>query len=693
MVVLCFPAEMAYAAASSYTNAKEFFDSTGEKNGKHIDIYNGNIYFATQAKLSSSSSNLRYYTLGFDVTLTGNGKSVSFAVKRGGSLAEVPESGKKDGTYEYILYCISTNSIRTLARATKNTSVETVLAASNIEVRMDAIMTTLQNGTVHGGIVENGSGGITVTSNPVYRLKNSTDLSVMKDIFSGHDFKSYTNIAQPLDNCQLDIMYQLGAYTSLGSGYTTSSVTIGGQTLTNVLFQSNKVVTDSKKVLQTLTLRNPTTMGLKKTGYYLPSGAEWKKSNGVTYSATATYEPKDLHPEAGIRNLGIVLSANWKANPYTIYYDANGGMGAVAPSSMAYDTTAPLRANTFTRTGYRLKEGAEWNTKPDGTGTSYKSGDDVLNLTSEYNGKITLYANWEPCVYEITTDKHGGTGGTDAFYEKYNTGFYSTLDGTSGITSITTPSRTGYTFLGYFTSINGLGNMIVTNTGAINVVNTFFIRDALIHADWEANKYTVTFDKQGGEYGSDTAVATYDKSFPVADAPVRAGYTFKGYYTAKNGGGTQIYNENMASDTIYKYTNGVTLYAYWVDDILPQVELTVNINDWTNQKVTLTAEASDYGVGLKSLYIYRISENGSLITVASATALNGIKTKTLTFTNTQEGSIRYKAVVTDVNGCTAESYNTAYYDITAPTGTNIEVDVEDNVFTIELDITDINTGN
>jgi len=241
--------------------------------------------------------------------------------------------------------------------------------------------------------------------------------------------------------------------------------------------------------------------------------------------------------------------------------------------------------------------------------------------------------------------------------------------------------------------MNGKGNLIVTRMGVINVLNNFYSRDALIHADWKANNYTVTFDKQGGEYGSDSAIATYDQPFPIADASKRDGYTFKGYYTEKNGAGTQIYNENMASDIIYKYTNNVTLYAHWVDDILPQVELTVNISDWTNQKVILTAEASDYGVGLKSLYIYKIREDGSLVTVASAPTLNGAKTKTLSFTNLEQGIIRYKAVVTDVNGCTAEGYNVAYYDVTAPSGSDVEVEISDNVFDIELDITDINTGN
>ena len=46
------------AEESIYTNAKEFYENTGQTDGKHIDVINGTVYFATKAKLASSSSNL-----------------------------------------------------------------------------------------------------------------------------------------------------------------------------------------------------------------------------------------------------------------------------------------------------------------------------------------------------------------------------------------------------------------------------------------------------------------------------------------------------------------------------------------------------------------------------------------------------------------------------------------------------------
>ena len=36
-----------------------------------------------------------------------------------------------------------------------------------------------------------------------------------------------------------------------------------------------------------------------------------------------------------------------------------------------------------------------WNTKDDGTGTSYQAGQSVKNLTTQPNGIVTLYAMWK----------------------------------------------------------------------------------------------------------------------------------------------------------------------------------------------------------------------------------------------------------------------------------------------------------
>lgn len=184
-----------YQAATSYTNAKEFYESTG-LNGEyyHAEAAYGRVYYATKGKLASSSTNLKYNTIGFDITLSGNGTSVSFTVqKRGGSMAELPDV--ESGGYNYSFYVITEDKLFGLATKSDASRAAKVLSASTIKVRMDAIMTTVKGTVKQGGITEDGSGGFTYWGE-IYRLKDSADLKAMKEIFSGHEFKSYKDIKQ-----------------------------------------------------------------------------------------------------------------------------------------------------------------------------------------------------------------------------------------------------------------------------------------------------------------------------------------------------------------------------------------------------------------------------------------------------------------------------------------------------------------
>ena len=689
---MCISGEI-YYGASRYNNAKLFFESTGQIDGKHIEVVDGMVYFATKGGLASSSTMLLVQTIGHDVTLSGNGKSITFSVKRGGSLQEVPGSRVQDSSHIYNLYQIETKRLIGLAKSTGYQDVETVLSAQRIMVRMDAIMTTKQNGKLHGSVEENGSGGLN-ESGTIYHLKNSSHLAQIKQIFSGFNFECFKEIETPLENYQLTLMYNVGENVSLGNGYHTGTFTSGNTTVSNILYKNGSIVKPSYKLLQEFYLVDPGVNGanLYKEGYHLGDGngnGVWKTSQGAEFSASELYHPKRIVPGVGTSNKTVVLHANWKPNDYSIVYNAAGGKGTVATTKATYDTYGQLRKNTFTKTGYYLPEGAEWI---DEDGNTYANGMSFINWTAEQGGEITLYANWKPLVVMIDLDKQGGTGGTDAFWQKYGVGYYSEEECTNSILDISVPTRTGYTFKGYYSYVNGGLPLLIEQNGQIHVTNTFFTKSKTAYANWVANTYTITYDKQGGIFGTDSAIATYDEVFPSADAPVRNGYTFKGYFTERNGNGTCIYNENMASDLTFRYTKDLPLYAYWIDESAPEITLNVSHDTWTNQEVTLTAEAWDFGSGLSSVTIYRIDEDGNEQEVAAAEDLNGAQMKELSFVNTEEGIIRYKAVAADEKGNTSESYNVVYYDITAPTGTVIVTETEDGRFHFEIDITDINNG-
>ena len=83
-------------------------------------------------------------------------------------------------------------------------------------------------------------------------------------------------------------------------------------------------------------------------------------------------------------------------------FDANGGKGNMANQTFTFGSSANLNENTFTKIDHAFKC---WNTKPDGTGTSYENS---TSYTMQTEG-ITLYAQWERLYsyrdYDATTEK------------------------------------------------------------------------------------------------------------------------------------------------------------------------------------------------------------------------------------------------------------------------------------------------
>ena len=88
------------------------------------------------------------------------------------------------------------------------------------------------------------------------------------------------------------------------------------------------------------------------------------------------------------------LKAIWEPNTYTVSFNKNdnSASGSMSNISMTYDVSSTLPSNSFTRTGYKF---VGWNTKADGSGTTYSDGASVSNLTTTNNDTVTLYAQWQ----------------------------------------------------------------------------------------------------------------------------------------------------------------------------------------------------------------------------------------------------------------------------------------------------------
>lgn len=130
------------------------------------------------------------------------------------------------------------------------------------------------------------------------------------------------------------------------------------------------------------TAKTLTANAFKKTGYSF-SGWAISASGNVAFADKASVSGLTTTSGATVN-----LYAKWKANTYTVAYNANGGLGTMSSVAHTYDTAKTLTKNTFTKEGYMFMG---WSTSSSGD-VEYKDGESVKNLVT--SGTITLYAVW-----------------------------------------------------------------------------------------------------------------------------------------------------------------------------------------------------------------------------------------------------------------------------------------------------------
>ena len=92
----------------------------------------------------------------------------------------------------------------------------------------------------------------------------------------------------------------------------------------------------------------------------------------------------------------LSCTALWKANPYTIAFDTQGGP-EVPSISATYDQDVTLPA-PGARNGYRF---TGWNTKADGSGTAYQAGIALAKPNLATSGTAKLFAQWDAVISAV----------------------------------------------------------------------------------------------------------------------------------------------------------------------------------------------------------------------------------------------------------------------------------------------------
>lgn len=328
-------------------------------------------------------------------------------------------------------------------------------------------------------------------------------------------------------------------------------------------------------------------------------------------------------------NDSVTLYAQWKPNTGKIYYDANGGSiagddglptgvhkytnpdtgvtvyykldsdGIVLKSSTStvtdmyaksinYESTEfnPTNVGTFgiKRAGYHVKSGEEWNTKSDGTGTSYNQGSNEINkaksdlkLSSETGNDITLYAQWE--INTLSIYYHLNNGSEDASASTSTYWKTATADyGTNYTITTEKPTRTGYTFKGWGNSANWTtsyqsgtkkAESWATTVGGTDNALTYQNRNIHLFAQWERT-ITHTFNYYKSQSTSATvtfhnADSTQTMTIPsaVMNDATYDGYTwsYRGISTSSASNVTVSYANGTKSITVNATDSNTTYYS------------------------------------------------------------------------------------------------------------------------------------
>ena len=241
---------------------------------------------------------------------------------------------------------------------------------------------------------------------------------------------------------------------------------------------------------------------------------------GLTMGETAKLSGKPMNTGADINDKTNI--PNPTGTPVTVIY-AYGALGGTYAKQIVQTGEKAIEPDVPSRQGYQFTDWYLDNTKYD--------------FNTAVTKDMTLTAKWTANSYTITFDTDGGSE-VAPIAQDYGT----------DITAPAAPTKTGYTFMGWKPALPA----------------TMPAENMTIKAQWRINRYTVTFDTNGG-----SAVAPITQDYGTAITapadPTRGGYTFIGW-------DTEIPATMPAGD--------MTITAQWKDSEKPTGEIKISKNSW-----------------------------------------------------------------------------------------------------------------
>jgi uncharacterized repeat protein (TIGR02543 family) len=250
-------------------------------------------------------------------------------------------------------------------------------------------------------------------------------------------------------------------------------------------------------------------------------GGWWTATNGagLQVSASTVVTATSNH----------TLYAKWTVIPFPVTVNFNSQGGSVNPISKIVNYSETYGALPVpTQTGFIF---AGWWTAAVGFAIE-KTETSLVSTPNDH----TLYARWNVMA---TFDAQGGT------VEPGTTNLL--VGGTYGV--LPTPVLNDCTFSGWWTAPGGGGTEILSSAAVPATTNPVF------YAKWQM---VTTFDPQGGTVDPTNKTVMLGGLYGALPTPMRSGGIFEGWWTAPEGGGTQV-----TADSVVMSTASHTVYAKW----------------------------------------------------------------------------------------------------------------------------------
>lgn len=275
--------------------------------------------------------------------------------------------------------------------------------------------------------------------------------------------------------------------------------------------------------------------GVKVT--YSDSGT-YKATNAGTYTAQATLsldtangytEDKYELVDNGQVTDTKTVSTKWTINKASLKSVAKiSSIGTKAYTGKAITPAVTVKAFSAT-----LKSGTDYTVK---YSNNKKVGTATVTVSAKNANYIGSISTTFKIQYKITYKLNGGKNNAK------NPTYYTSK------TTLKNPTRSGYTFKGWYTSSKFTSKSKVTSVSGSNKT---------LYAKWSKNTYKITYKLNGGKNSSkNPSKYTVTTSKITLKSPTRYGYSFQGWYSDK------ALTKKVTS--IAKGSTGnKTLYAKW----------------------------------------------------------------------------------------------------------------------------------